>query len=129
MKPKFRQLLYTLGVVVFAVLTVMSTFKVIDPDTAASVSAALTSVLGLFGVTVAGTAAYNTGKQINNGTFDEVPEVSPADSVVNGVQAVLEAKKNAERELSRVQDAISGVIDDIPVLGPLASQVFDQLKL
>lgn len=129
MKPKFRQVLYTLGVVVFAVLTVMSTFKLIDPDTAASVSAALTSVLGLFGVTVAGTAAYNTGKQINNGTFDEVPEVSPADSVVNGVQAVLEAKKNAERELSRVQDAISGVIDDIPVLGPLASQVFDQLKL
>lgn len=129
MKPKFRQVLYTLGVVVFAVLTVMSTFKLIDPDTAASVSAALTSVLGLFGVTVAGTAAYNTGKQINNGTFDELPEVSPADSVVNGVQAVLEAKKNAERELSRVQDAISGVIDDIPVLGPLASQVFDQLKL
>jgi hypothetical protein len=129
MKPKFRQVLYTVGVVVFAVLTVMSTFKWIDPNTAASVSAALTAVLGLFGVTVAGTAAYNTGKQINNGTFDEVPEVSPADSVVSGVQAVLEAKKNAERELSRVQDAISGVIEDIPVLGPLANQVFDQLKL
>jgi len=129
MKPKFRQVLYTVGVVVFAVLTVMSTFKWIDPNTAASVSAALTAVLGLFGVTVAGTAAYNTGKQINNGTFDEVPEASPADSVVSGVQAVLEAKKNAERELSRVQDAISGVIEDIPVLGPLANQVFDQLKL
>jgi predicted RecA/RadA family phage recombinase len=128
MKPKARQILYVVGVVVFAALTVLSTFKVIDPDTAAVVSAALTSVLGLFGVTLAGTAAYNTGKQINDGVFEKAPELSPADSVVNGVQAVLEAKQRAEQELERVQDAITGVIDDIPVLGPLAQQVLDQLK-
>lgn len=128
MSPKVRQLLYTFGVVVFAALTVLSTFKVIDPDTATSVSAALTSFLGLFGVTVAGTAAYNTTKQIKDGSFDPTPEVSPADSVVSGVQAVLEAKQNAERELQRVQEAITGVIDDIPVLGPLATQVLDQLN-
>ena len=128
MSPKFRQILYTLGVVIFAGLTVMSTFKVIDPNTAASVSAALTSVLGLFGVTVAGTAAYNTGKQIHDGTFEPTPEVTPADQVVSGVTAVLEAKRNAERELERVQEAISGVVADIPVLGPLASQVLDQLS-
>jgi hypothetical protein len=128
MSPKVRQILYTLGVVVFAALTVLSTFKVIDPTTAASVSAALTSVLGLFGVTVAGTAAYNTTKQINQGAFDPAPEMSPADSVVNGVQAVLQAKEQAENELRRVQDAITGVVEDIPVLGPLATQILDQLQ-
>jgi hypothetical protein len=128
MTPKVRQILYVVGVVVFAALTVLSTFKIIDPDTAASVSAALTSVLGLFGVTVAGTAAYNTSKQRHDGTFDPAPEVSPADVVVNGVQAVLQAKQDAERELEKVQEAITGAISDIPVLGPLASQVLEQLK-
>lgn len=128
MKPKFRQYLYVFGVVVFAALTVASTFRVIDPTVAASVSAAVTAVLGLFGVTVAGTAAYNTNKQRQDGMFDATPVSSPADQVVNGVAAVLEAKENAERELQRVQDAITGVVTDIPVLGPLASQVLDQLK-
>jgi hypothetical protein len=128
MTPKVRQILYTFGVVVFAGLTVLSTFKVIDPDTAASVSAALTSVLGLFGVTLAGTAAYNTSKQIKDGTFEAHKEMSPADSVVSGVQAVLQAKEHAESELRRVQDAVTGVVEDIPVLGPLAKEVLDQLK-
>lgn len=128
MTPKIRQLLYVVGVVVFAALTVLSTFKVIDPAAAASVSAALTSVLGLFGVTVAGTAAYNTNKQIHEGTFDPAPQVSPADAVVNGVQAVIEAKANAQREADRVADAISGLAKDVPVLGPLASQILDQIR-
>lgn len=124
MPPKVRQLLYVLGVVVFAGLTVLSTFKVIDPNTAASVSAALTSVLGLFGVTVAGTAAYNTNKQINGGTFDSV---DPADQVVNGINAVIVQQQQAQQATDRVKNALNDAVKDIPVLGPLAQQAMNSL--
>jgi hypothetical protein len=125
---KVRFYLYIFGTVTFAALALLSTTKIIDPGTASTVSAALTQLLGLFGVTVAGTAAYNLNKQRHDGTFDAPPEVDAADSVINGVRAVLEAKQNAERDLGRVQEAISGAIEDIPILGPLASQVLDRLR-
>lgn len=124
MSPKAREILYTVGVVVFAALAVLSTFRVIDPDTAASVSAALTSVLGLFGVTVAGTAAYNTNKQRKEGAFDPA---SPVDQVVQGVNQVIAAKQTAEVELKKVQEALTGLVDDVPVLGPLAAEALDQI--
>ena len=124
MTPNIRKYLYTLGVVVFAALTVLSTFKIIDPDTAASVSAALTSVLGLFGVTVAGTAAYNTQKQIRRGTFDEV---SPADKVIQGINDVVAQAESAQSDVERVKDVVSSMVKDIPVLGPLAQQALNSL--
>lgn len=124
---KARFYLYIFGVVAFAGLAILSTTKIIDPDTASTVSAALTQLLGLFGVTVAGTAAYNINKQRHDGTLDHV-EVSPVDQVVNGVQQVVLAKENAEREVKKVQDALSDLAGQVPVLGPLAKQVLDQFS-
>jgi hypothetical protein len=124
MPPKVRQILYVVGVVVFAALTVLSTFKVIDPNTAASVSAALTSVLGLFGVTVAGTAAYNVNKQQKNGSFDSV---EPADQIINGINEVRAQQQAAQEAADRVKDALSAAVKDIPVLGPLAQQAINSL--
>lgn len=124
MPPKVRRILYVIGVVAFAALTILSTFKIIEPGTAASVSAALTSVLGLFGVTVAGTAAYNTGKQIHNGAFDEV---DPADQVINGINAVRSQQQAAQEAADRVKDALSTAVKEIPVLGPLAQQAINSL--
>lgn len=124
MSPKIRQLLYVFGVVVFAALAVLSTFKVIDADTHASVSAALTSLLGLFGITVAGTAAYNVNKQQKNGTFSEV---DPADQVINGINAVITQQQQAQEAADRVKDAFNNAVKDIPVLGPLAQQAINSL--
>lgn len=128
MSPKARQILYVVGVVTFALLTVLSTTKVIDTQTAASVSAALTAVLGLFGVTGFGVAAYNTNKQINNGAFEEQ---SPADQVVNGLNAVINQAHQAQAEVDRVKDAVVTAVNDVPVigttLGPLAQQAIDKL--
>lgn len=124
MSPKIRQILYVIGVVVFAALTILSTFKVIDPNTAASVSAALTSVLGLFGVTVAGTAAYNVNKQRHDGAFENV---DPADQVVNGINAVLAQQQAAQDAADRVKEALSNAVKDVPVIGPLAQQAMDSL--
>ena len=124
MPPKIREILYIFGVVIFAALAVLSTLKVIDADTAASVSAAVTSIMGLFGVTVAGTAAYNVSKQQKKGTFDEV---DPADQVINGINAVLAQQQTAQQAADRVKDALSNAVKDIPVLGPLAQQAINSL--
>jgi hypothetical protein len=124
MPPKVRQILYVFGVVAFAALTVLSTFKVIDPGTAASVSAALTSILGLFGVTVSGVAYSAVKKQQKEGAFTHV---DPADQVVNGINAVLAQQHAAQEAAERVKDALSNAVKDIPVLGPLAQQAMDSL--
>lgn len=124
MTPKFRQVLYTVGVVVFAALTLLSTFRIIDPDVAASVSAALTAVLGLFGVSVAGTAAYNINKQRQQGAFDD-----PAPSVTDDqIKAAVEEALKQRLPQHPVQDAVSAAVKDVPVLGPLAQEILDRLK-
>ena len=128
MSPKVRQILYTAGVVCFALLTVLSTTRVIDENTAASISAALTAVLGLFGVTVSGTAAWAVTKQQQAGAFDHP---SPADQVVSGINAVLAQAQHAQSEVDRVKEAVVTAVNDVPVLGPtlgpLAQQALDQL--
>jgi hypothetical protein len=125
MTPKIREILYVVGVVVFAGLTVLSTFKVIDPSVAASVNAAVTAVLGLFGVTVAGTAAYNVNRQRQEGTFEPT---DPADAVVSGIEAVLKAKQEAEQSVDRVRVAVTNAVKDVPILGPLAKEALDRLN-
>lgn len=124
--PKFRFALYVIGVLVFAVVTGLSFFKVIDPSVASTVNAQLVSILGLFGITVAGTAAYNTNKQVKDGTFDEPAPVDHADAVVNGINAVLEAQQKAQAEVDRVKEAVTQAVSETPVIGPLAKQVLDQ---
>ena len=124
MTPKIRQMLYAAGIVAFALLTLLSTLRVIDQDTAASISAALTAVLGLFGVTVSGTAAWAVTKQQHNGAFN--PQ-SPADQVVTGINRVIEQAANAQAEVERVKEAVSTAVADVPILGPLAQQAIDRL--
>lgn len=127
MTPKFRQVLYAIGTVAFAALTVLATFKVIDPNTAASVSAALTAVFGLFGVSLSGVAAYHTTKQINGGTYDPTPAPAPEDQVITGLNGVLAQKAAAEAAVEKVKDALGTAVGQIPVLGPLAQQAIDSL--
>lgn len=124
MTPKVRQLLYAAGVVAFALLTLLSALRVIDQNTAASISAAVTAVLGLFGVTVSGTAAWAVTKQQQAGAFTEH---SPADQVVDGINRVIEQAHNAQTEVERVKEALSTAVADVPVLGPLAQQALDKL--
>ena len=124
MTPKVRQILYAVGLVLFAILTVLSTFKIIDETAAASISAALTAVLGLFGVTVSGVAGWAVTKQQHAGAFDSH---SPADQVVTAINQVLEQAQTAQAEVDRVKDAVSQAVQQVPVLGPLAQQALDRL--
>ena len=127
MTPKLRQILYVVGLVAFTGLTVLSTFKVIDPGTAATVSAALTAFLGLFGVTIAGTAAVHVTKQINGNAFDPVAPVAPEDQIVNGLSQLQQQKAAVDAAVERAKGALSNAVQDVPVLGPLAQQAIDAL--
>lgn len=127
MTPKFRQTLYALGTIASSVLALLSVWNVLDPNTASTVNAAVVALLSLFGVGAAGTAAVITGQQRKDGTFDPTPELSPADQVVNGLQAVLEAQQKAQSEVERVKEAVSDAVGSVPVLGPLAKEALDQI--
>lgn len=124
MTPKFRQILYVIGVVAFTGLTLLSTFKVIDPGTASSVSAALTTLLGLFGITISGVAGYHVTQQVNKGAFTQA---APADQVINGIDAVIAQAQHAQSEVDRVKSAVTQAVHDVPVLGPLAQQAMNSL--
>jgi hypothetical protein len=124
MTPKFRQILYVIGLILFAGLTLLSTFRIIDPNTASSISAVLTTILGLFGVTISGVAGYNVTKQVNKGQFDTA---SPGDQVITGLDAVIAQAQHAQSEVDRVKTAVTQAVKDIPVLGPLAQQAMDSL--
>ena len=124
MSPKLRQTFYGLGTIASALLTLLTVWKVVDPETATSLSSVVAGLVGLFGTGAVATAAVGTGKQRSNGTFDPV---SPADQVINGVRSVIVAKNNAEQDLRRVQDVIESVAAQIPGLGPLATQVLKHI--
>jgi len=124
MTPKFRQILYVIGVIAFAALTLLSTVHIIDPNTAASVSAVLTTILGLFGVTISGVAGYHVTQQVNKGAFSPT---SPADQVINGLDAITAAAQQAQADVQRVKDAVGNAVSQVPVLGPLAQQALNNL--
>lgn len=54
---------------------------------------------------------------------------APADMVINGVQALQDARTAADAELERVKAATSAVLAPIPVVGPLATQAINSIKL
>lgn len=125
--PKVRQTIYAVGTIATGLLGILSLWQIIDPATASVVNAGLAGVLSLLGAGAAGTAVVAVNKQRNDGTFDPTPQLDPAQAVITGVQAAIAAKEAADRELTRVQEAISDAIENVPVLGPLASEVLDQV--
>ena len=127
MNPKVREILYVIGVVVFAALSLLSTFRVIDPNTAATVSAALTSVLGLFGVTGFGVAAYNVRKQQQDGSFDPTPELTPGEHITTGFEGLARQRNDLESAMHEVTSMVSRTAAENPVLGPLAQQILNQI--
>lgn len=125
MTPKVRQSLYAVGTIATSVLTLLSLWKVVDPNTASSVSSALVTVLGLFGATAAGTATVVTGKQRHDGTLEKL---NPAEQVAQGLKAAQEQIAAAKAQGEAVRAAVSDMVDDVPVLGPLAADVLDRIK-
>ena len=123
--PRIRQTLYAVGTIATSVLTLLSLWSIVSPDAASSISSALAALLSLAGAGAAGTAAVITGKQRHDGTFDKA---DPVGQVTQGVQAVQDQLAQAKAQAEAVKAAVSNVVDDVPVLGPIAADALSRIK-
>lgn len=124
MTPKIRQSIYYLGTVASALVGIALIWGGIEAGAAQHVSSLITGLVALAGGAAPAVAARKVGEQMKDGSFDS----SPADQVIKGIEAVVNARANVEAEVNRVRDAVTAVVDDIPVLGPLAKNAIDNLK-
>lgn len=120
MSPKVAQTIYQLGTAIPAVLGILLIWGGIDQGAANGIGQILGGLVSIFGAAAPAVAAGRVSKQRKDGTFDTV---SPADQVINGAQALNDAKANAEAELERAKQGVSDALGGIPIIGGLAQQV------
>ena len=126
MSPKVRQTIYYAGTLISTVIGVALLWGGLSADTASSILNMVGGIVTLLGGAAPAIAAKKVGEQMNNGAFDQS---SPADQVVNGINAVLAQAQSAQADVERVKEAVTAAVRDVPVLGPLAQQAIDSLKL
>lgn len=126
MGPKARQTTYAIGTIATSVITLAALWRGISGETAGTLTTMVNALLGLLGATATATATVAVTRQQKNGAFDEV---SPVEQVIRGVEATVQQVNTATTDFERMKDAVSGVFKDIPVVGPLAQQVIDSVKL
>jgi hypothetical protein len=126
MSPKFRQTIYYIGTLISGVIGIALLWGGISSGSADSIQQIVAGVVSLLGAGAPAIAAKKVDTQRKDGTFDPVP---PADQVINGVNAVIAARDAAQAEADRVKDAVADVVNEIPVLGPLASQAIKNIAI
>lgn len=63
---------------------------------------------------------------IPNKEADGAP-ASPADQAITGIQNTVQQAQTAQSDLDRVRDAAAGALANVPVLGPLATDILKNL--
>lgn len=126
MSPKARQSTYLIGTIATSVVTLLALWTGMSGEVTSSIVTLITAVCGLLGAGATVTATAAVTRQQKQGAFDHV---SPVDQVINGIQATVDQVNNATNDFERVKTAVSGVLRDVPVVGPLAQQVIDAAKL
>lgn len=126
MNPRTRQTLYLLGSIGTGVLTLVSVWHGMSGETATALTNVITALLGLLGIGATGTAAVVVNKQLRDGAFDPA---STADQVITGINAAVNQVQNAAADLEKIKNAASSVLNEVPVVGPLAKQIIDSVKL
>lgn len=126
MSPKARQSTYLIGTIATSVVTLLALWTGLSGEVTSSIVTLITAVCGLLGAGATVTATAAVTRQQKQGAFDHV---SPVDQVINGIQATVDQVNNATDDFERLKDAVSGVLQDVPVVGPLAQQVIDAAKL
>ncbi|AHY26944.1 holin [Mycobacterium phage Nairb] len=126
MTPRIRQSIYLVGTIASAAVALVALWNGITAETAASITDTVQAVVGLFGTAASATATATVSKQRKAGTFDKQPV---AETVVNGVQAVIEAHEAATKDLEQVKNAVAGAAGaGVPGTGPLAQQAIQQFR-
>lgn len=129
MNSKIRQTAYLLGTIATGIITLLSVWKGISGETATAMSNMVTALLGLLGVGATATATAVVTKQRKDGVFDDKPQMTPAEQAITGIQATVAQAENAADQMKKLQEAVTGALGSVPVVGPLTQQVIDSLKL
>lgn len=125
--PRIRQSLYLLGTIATSTVTLLAVWRGIDSHTATALGNTITALLGLLGVGATATAGAVITRQKADGTLDFTG--SPAQQAVDAIGVVTAQAQAAVSDLDRVKAAVSDLAGTIPVVGPLAQQVIDSVKL
>ena len=62
-------------------------------------------------------------------TPNKQDQPAPADAAINAIQQTVAQAQSAVSEVERIKNAASDVLNQVPVVGPLASAVIDSVKL
>lgn len=124
MTPKVRQSIYYLGTIVPALLGLLMIWGGIDAGSADHLSQIASGLVALLGAGAPAVAAEQVRKQRKDGTLG-----TPAEQVISGMQAVLDARTAAENEVERAKAEVERAMQAVavvPVLGPLSKLVVDR---
>ena len=125
MSPKLRQSFYYLSTIVTGVIGLGLLYGGLSSGLADHVTAVLAGIGGLIGAAGPALAGSKVNAQRKDGTFDSS---DPVTQVANGVKAVQDQLASARAQAEAVKSVVSNVIDDIPVLGPLAADALSKIR-
>jgi Mycobacterial 2 TMS Phage Holin (M2 Hol) Family len=123
MSAKIRLTLYVVSTIVSGIVTILVSWKLLDPGTASTVNDLIRSLAGLLGTGASATAAVVLSQQTKNGTVGS----SAADQAINGLQATVQQASIAVTDLDRVRQAATDALSAV-LPGSLAQQVIDLAK-
>jgi len=123
MSAKIRLTLYVVSTIVSGIVTILVSWKLLDPGTASTVNDLIRSLAGLLGTGASATAAVVLSQQTKNGTVG----ASAADQAINGLQATVQQASVAVTDLDRVRQAAADALSSV-LPGSLAQQVIDLAK-
>lgn len=126
MSPKARQTTYAIGTIATSIITLAALWRGISGEAATTLTTMVNALLGLLGATATATATVAVTRQQRNGAFDHL---SPVEQAIKGIEATVQQVNTAATDYERVKAAASDVFKDIPVVGPLAQQVIDSVKI
>lgn len=121
---QLRGWFYKGGTALLALIGALAAFGILDPLKSAALTGAVNAIGWVLGVSLGGTAAYNLSKQNKEGVFVPAP---PENQIIDGLNKLQEQKNQLDAAVGTVTSALSKTTSEVPVLGPLAKQVLDQI--
>ena len=128
MSARIRQSVYYLGTVVSGILGIALLFHGVSADAAGNINSMVAGLVALLGGSApSALAAHNVAKQRADGTLDFTG--TPAEQAIAAIHATASSAAAATNNLDKVKSAVSDVFGAIPVVGPLAQQVINSIKV
>lgn len=125
--PRIAQTIYQTGLIATAIATIAGIWHGIDSGTITQLNTAINALLGMLGIGATATGVIRVSTQRKDGTLDF--SGSASDQAVAAINAVNAQAVTAADDLDKVKQAMGSIAGTIPVVGPLAQQVIDSIKL